>query len=405
MSRFAYEAYTREGTIVGGEIDAGSRADALQQLRSQGLVTFAVRSPLPNRRSAWRLEFAAKQVKPTARLAFVYQLAILLRASLPLDRALRLLPEQPELRKAKDIVGRIANSVSEGKTLGEALALHPELLHDHEAAMVRAAEHTGSVTEILLQIADAMRRQMELKARLKSALTYPAILLAVSLLTIMVIAGVLVPNLLPLFENSVTAPPLIIRILVSLHDNIRLLGLGAASFAASLFAAAQRLKTEERVQRGKDRLLLRLPIIGPIVEGAVTARTAAALGLLLSSGIPLLQALSVTQRICKNHAIGMAIRSASEKVASGTRLALAFEETGAMPRTACHLAAVGEEANRLDEVMMHIARMYETAVQERLERLMALLTPLLTLVLGLLVAGLIMSVMRAVLSVNDLAFR
>jgi general secretion pathway protein F len=136
-----------------------------------------------------------------------------------------------------------------------------------------------------------------------------------------------------------------------------------------------------------------------------TIRTAASMALLLKSGIPLLQSLSIVQKACRNRAIRAALGEVVESVASGERLARAFSEFSVMPQAACHMIAVGEEANRLDELMMHIAQINETAVQQRLERVMTLLTPMLTLAMGLLVAGLIMSVMNAILSVNDLVIQ
>jgi len=190
--------------------------------------------------------------------------------------------------------------VAGGKTLGEALTVHPELLHDYETAMIRAAEHTGSVADILLQLAAAMRRQIELKSRLKAALTYPLVLLLMSFLTIGMIAAVLVPNLLPLFESTRAVPPLIIRIFISLQANFGSLAIALAIFTAIAFAAVKRLKSNERMLEKKDRLLLRLPVIGTLVAGAETVRTAASLGLLLKSGIPLLQALSIVQHACKS---------------------------------------------------------------------------------------------------------
>jgi general secretion pathway protein F len=153
----------------------------------------------------------------------------------------------------------------------------------------------------------------------------------------------------------------------------------------------------------KDGILRRLPVIGPLVIQAETIRTATALGLLLKSGVALTQALSIAQKTTKNRVIQKAIAAANEKVAAGSRVARAFAECAVMPFSCCHLAAVGEEANRLDEMMLHIAQMNEAALHNRLERLMNLLTPTLTLTMGLLVAGLITAVMKAILSVNDMA--
>jgi general secretion pathway protein F len=402
MSRFMFEAFSATGAIVKGELEAGSQGEVVQQLRMRGLFAFSAQPVPRGKTSFWRLEIGRGRIKAVARLAFVYELGILLKAQLPIDHALRLLSRQPELKKLSALLESIGEAVAGGKTLGEAVTLHTELLKEHEAAMIRAAEHTGSAADMLLQIASAMRRQMELRSRLKSAISYPIILLIMSFLTIAIIATVLVPNLLPLFDGARAATPFMIRAFVAFNEHIAHLGIATAVLMAIGMGALERLKSNEKAIALKDRLLLRLPVIGSLVEGTETARTASSLGLLLKSGIPLLQALSIAQRTCKNNAVRVALGNAVERVASGARLASALSEHAVMPETACHLVSVGEEANRVDELMLHIAQMSETAVQQRLDRLMTFLTPALTLAMGLLVAALIMSVMRAILSVNDL---
>jgi general secretion pathway protein F len=408
MSRFAYQAFTAKGDVVRGQIEAPSQADALQQLRAAGLVAFqAAETKEPRKRSFWSFDFGlgSGRMTESARLAFVYELGILLRAQLPTDQALRLLLDQSELRNSASLVRSVSESVSAGKTLGEALADRTELLSEHETAIIRAAEHTGSVAETMLQLASSIRRRLELSSQIKAALTYPVILLVMSFLTIAIITTVLVPNLLPLFDGARTDPPLLIRIMLLLQDNIDLLAIALLVAVGSLWALWRRAKKNARLLAKRDWLMLRAPLFGHLIVRAEAARIASVLALLLKSGIPLLQALSVVQRACKNRAVKTAFSQVVESVASGGSLAHAFWQFSIMPQASCHLVAVGEEANRLDELLMHIAQMNEAALQQKLERLMTLLTPVLTLLMGLLVGGLIMSVMRAILSVNDLVIR
>jgi general secretion pathway protein F len=257
----------------------------------------------------------------------------------------------------------------------------------------------------MLQLASSIRRRLELSSQIKAALTYPVILLVMSFLTIAIITTVLVPNLLPLFDGARKDPPLLIRIMLLLQDNIDLLAIALLVAVGSLWALWRRAKKNARLLAKRDWLMLRAPLFGHLIVRAEAARIASVLALLLKSGIPLLQALSVVQRACKNRAVKTAFSQVVESVASGGSLAHAFWQFSIMPQASCHLVAVGEEANRLDELLMHIAQMNEAALQQKLERLMTLLTPVLTLLMGLLVGGLIMSVMRAILSVNDLVIR
>jgi general secretion pathway protein F len=253
-----------------------------------------------------------------------------------------------------------------------------------------------------MQLGLALRRQIELSSRLNSALVYPAVLLAVSLLTLAVTMTVLVPNLLPLFENSRAPMPMIIRLFLAVRDHAALIGSATGMTLMAAVAGALRLRRDEKALFIRDRILLSLPVVGPLVRSAEAARVARSLALLLKSGMPVLQALSLAQTTARNRIIRYGLAAVAEQVAAGGRIGRAFERHAVMPAASCHLAAIGEETNRLDELMGHIAHIHETAMQERLERLTALATPVLTLVMGGLVAGLIFSVMKAVLSVNDL---
>ena len=384
-----------------GELIAPSQMDALQLLRSQGLLPFeAGPSTADASRLSWRL--SSRRVTPAARLAFVHELGVLLNAQLPLDQALALLQEHPQLKCAALLVHSVSEAVSGGKTLGEALAAHPALLYEHEAAMIEAAEHSGSFAEMLMQLATAKRRQIELRTKLKVALTYPSILLVTSFLTILFMSAVLVPTLMPLFDSSRADPPLVIALLSHLNTKAAWLIPVVLLVGAVSASARQQASRNANLKRTIDRFALRLPLVGSLLLGLETSRLTAALGLLLKSGMPLLQALVIAQKSCRNSAIRAALVSAAGKVASGMRLARALGECMVMPKTACHLVLVGEETNRLGEMMLHISEMSETGVQQRLEGLLRLLTPVLTLVMGLLVGGLIVAVMRAILSVNDL---
>jgi general secretion pathway protein F len=404
MAQFAYEAFTGDGRIVRGEIAARSQSEALQQLRTQGLIAFtAAANSRLHKPKFWRAEFSrCKNIPATARLALIYELGVLLRAQLPLDQALRLLPDQPDLKKISPLIRSIHELVTAGKTLGEAMMAHPEAIPEQDAAMVRAAEHSGSIAELLLQMAASMRRQLELRARLTSALTYPAILLIMSVFTVAVIAAVLVPNLLPLFEGAGTQVPFVIRLLARLHAQFYLLAGASTIFLVLALAVAHRMRNNDQVRLLWDRMLLRLPIVGSLVAASEAARTGCSLGLLLKSGMPLLQAISLVQKVTRNGAVRAALAGSAEQIASGGRVGRAFAQHAVMPAAACHLAAIGEESNRLDEMMAHVAQMYEAALQQKIERIMTLVTPLMTLAMGLLVAGLIFSVMQAFLSVNDL---
>ncbi|MGH6875103.1 MAG: type II secretion system F family protein, partial [Aestuariivirgaceae bacterium] len=402
MKPFAYRAFREDGGIVNGEITALTQREALQRLRAQGLIAFASepRSPQASARFGLSRGVRRPAVTAAARLAFVHELGIRLSAQLPLDQALHLLAEQPDLKKISGIIVSITELIRAGKTLGEAIMTRPEFLREHEAAIIRAGEQSGSVAESLNQLASGLRREIELRSRLRTALTYPAVLLVMSVFTVAVIGLVLVPNLLPLFENSQSQPPAVIRLFVALRNQMPLVLGGTAVTLVAAAAGLLRLRRNEKALLIRDEIVLRLPVIGSLTKSAEAARIGRSLGLLLKSGMPVLQSISTAQRTVRNRSIRQALANAADQIACGGRIGQAFERFAVMPAAACHLAAIGEEANRLDEMMLHVAQINETAMQEKLERLMALATPVLTLLMGGLVAGLIISVMKAILGVN-----
>src|SRR5215208_371616 len=404
MKPYAYQAFRQDGGIVNGEITAVSQRDALQRLRAQGLIAFASepRSKQPSGRNRLFARISSPAITAAARLAFVHELGVLLSAQLPLDQALHLLAEQPDLRKISRVIISITELVQAGKTLGEAIMAQSKFLQEHEAAIIRAGEQSGSIAESLIQLGSGLRREIELRSRLQTALTYPAVLLVMSLFTVAVIALVLVPNLLPLFENSQNQPPAIIRIFAAVSHHLLPIVSGTAVLLMAGAAGWSQIKRNEKWLLARDRSFLGLPIIGSLIKSAETARIARSLGLLLNSGMPVLQAISTAQRTGRNRVIKQAMESAAEQIACGGRIGPAFKKYAVMQAASCHLAAIGEEANRLGDMMVHIALINESAMQEKLDRLMAIATPGITLLMGGLVAGLIFSVMKAILGVNDL---
>jgi general secretion pathway protein F len=401
MTTFRYQAYDPNGKVVEGFVDALSESDALNKLYGQGIVPFRAKPASSDETasslSAFRLSRASLSLGERARM--MRQLAVLLKSGITLDRALRILTLQPPTKRVKAVVTVCAEGVAAGKPLSQTLSGQQSGFLADEIGMIKAGEQTGSLAAVLEELGTMLERRQELRGRIVSALAYPAVLLVMALLSLTVIATVLIPNMMPLFEQSGAELPLIVRVITAVTAAFRdhsLLILLIALLVSLLAFYAFRQPAMKAVW---DRLLLRLPIAGD-VEVSRICRT---LATLLHSGLALQSAMSAVRDVAANSITRQQLSHAIDDVTAGVKLAEAFKVLTALDSGSRQMIAIGEETNKLEAMLMQIAINLESETTQRIERLMALLTPLLTIALGVLVGGLIMSVMRAILSVNELA--
>jgi general secretion pathway protein F len=236
-------------------------------------------------------------------------------------------------------------------------------------------------------------------------LVYPAVLIFAAIVALGVIMTVLLPTLMPIFTEAGATPPLPIRALAHLSEILvahwpAVLGAGALAIAATLWVLQ-----EPRVRGAFDHFLLRLPILGRIISQRETARFSRTLSMLTRNGVPLLDAVRTSSGVLSNRAFADAVRAAGEEIKEGATLSQPLARSGLFPELFLRLAVVGEQTGQLDTMLARVADVYEAAVQRQIQTLTTLITPVLTLVIGAIVGGLILSVMGAILSINDLALQ
>jgi type II secretory pathway component PulF len=271
--------------------------------------------------------------------------------------------------------------------------------------MIAAGEENGSLALVLDQLAKLLERRLELGHKLTSALIYPALLLVMAIGSIFVILTVLVPNIEPLFEGRDAELPAVVAALIAIEaawDDYWAIILSAlAAGIAGLFALLRRPES----RRAVDRVMLRLPVLGGLLRKSIASRISLTLATLIESGVPLERALAATINVALNETARHALDQAHEQVVTGARLSQALSASPLFDEAALRLIALGEETNRLHQMLHHIAATSEAQVVRQVERGMMLLTPILTLALGLMVGGIIMSVMQAILGINEIAVR
>jgi general secretion pathway protein F len=408
MPRFTYKAYTAQGSVAFGEIAAATREGALEALSKRGQIAFDLSEALASASVPWwqREVFGSGRLSSQNLAMFTRELASLVKAELPIDEALRIVAVQPMLpARLRQITNATLEQVLEGESLSSALSAQGRAFPEFYARLVKSGELSGSLPDVLDDLAKVLERTAETRAKVGAALVYPLVLLVAALAAIGVILAVLIPALLPVFEDAGVPPPVLIRTLAALqraaasHWQAVLAALAALALGLVMAARSNRLRLK------LDRALLRLPLIGSLIERRETARFARTLAVLTRNGVPILDTMRIAGGVLSNRAYSQAVKAAGEEIKEGGTIAGPLTRCGLFPDLFLRLTAVGEKTGHLDAMQLRIAEIYESAVERQVERLTALITPVLTLLIGGVVGGLIISVMGAIFSVNDLALK
>jgi general secretion pathway protein F len=408
MPRFSYTAYDDNGARATGVIDGETREAAIEQLFRQGRYPLElVEGGRPPALRWWEREvFASRALSRRSLALLTRELATLVKAELPVDEALRIARLQPLIpARSQQVIARVLGRVVEGASLSEALDLEGATFPAYYARVVQAGEAAGTLGQSLDELAGFLERESEFRARIGSALLYPALLLVAAAAALLVIMTVLIPTVAPLFRDAGAQPPFIIQLLLDVEETIAAHWLLALLAIAAIAAACLALARNGRWQMWRDRALLRAPVLSRLIQNGQTAIMMRTLGTLIRNGVPLLQALQIAGDVLGNRAMAAAVRTCAGEVKEGATLVGSLTRSGVFPELALRLTAVGEQTGQLDVMLERVGSIYEAALQQQLTRLTSLLTPILTMVIGVLVGGLLLSVMGAIVSVNDLALR
>jgi general secretion pathway protein F len=408
MPRFSYTAYDENGQRASGVIESDTRDAAVDSLFRQGRYPLEVVEGGRRATERWwqREVFGSRNLSRRGLALLTRELATLIKADLPVDEALRIAGLQPLMpARARQVVGAILDRVREGASLSEALDAQIGSFPAYYSRIVHAGEAAGTLGNTLDDLAGFLERSAEFRARIGSALLYPAMLLVAAAGALAIIVGVLIPTIAPLFQDAGVQPPFIIRFLVDTQEAIANNWVLALLACAGLVAGLIALSRHDSWRLARDRLLLRLPVVSELVLNSQTATMARTLGTLVRSGVPLLQALQITANALSNRAVAVAVQKSAEEVKEGGTLMNALTRAEVFPELALRLTGVGEQTGQLDVMLDRVATIYESVLQRQLMRVTGLVTPILTIVIGILVGGLLLSVMGAIFSVNELAFR
>src|SRR5262245_6304787 len=403
MPTFRYRAYGHAGDLAEGAIDAATADAATDLLWGQGLTPFWLRQNDEAATAWWRRDLLAPRPPSATDLAlFTRDFATLHTAEIPLDDALRTLGEQASSAKMRALAKKLLADVLNGATLSDAMQRQTVFPVDYISA-VRAGEIGGTLAQVFEELADLLERRSEIRARVKSALVYPAMLMALAIVSLAIVVGVLVPSIAPIFAETGRPMPAGLQVVIAAQAHLTEILVAIATLAGATLAAAAVVLNRPDLRLALDRRLLKAFGLGPFLLQQETARFTRTLGTLVRAGAPLLLAATSARAVVVTRHVAAAIDGAIDMVREGASLHHALQAADVLPAMALRMISVGEEAGKLAAMLLRIAKMFETQTQRSVDRFMTILTPLLTIVIAVLVGGLIMAVMNAILSINGLA--
>jgi general secretion pathway protein F len=407
MAFFQYKAVTPGGEVQEGVLEASSTPAAIARLQEMGLIPIraqeaaAAKGAAPAARAA-AFSFGRRKVNEEDIGVITRELATLLRAGLPLDRAFEILINLAASPRIVELLTKIRNDVRGGQSLSRALDSQRGVFSRFYINMIRAGEAGGSLPTVLVRLAEYMERAKALRDNVAASVTYPAFLAVVSVLAVVILLGVVVPRFKPIFAGAGKAVPTITQIVILAGDIMRNWGFAILIGLALLgFLMMRRLRDPE-VRYRFDRRRVTAPVVGDLFAKVEMARFSRTLGTLLSNGVTLVSALAIVRETMANAWLAEAVGNVARELKEGRGLGRPMMETGRFPMLAVHMIMVGEETGRLDEMLMQVAETYDREVEVAISRALSLLQPVMIVAMAAVIGFIIVAILYAMLSVYDL---
>jgi general secretion pathway protein F len=406
MAAYRYTALDGTGKAMRGVVEASSPAAVADRVQGQGYLLLSAEPVGAASRLAGflRADFTFRRgLSKTTLAQLTRELAIMLGAGQDVDHALRFMIDSSEDGRVKHIVTELRDRVRGGKSLAAAMAEQPKVFSRLYISLVRASEAGGTIADGLAHLAEMLERESRLASSIRSALIYPALLVTAAVCTIALLLGYVMPQFTPIFQQAGAKLPAPTQALIAAGDFVRADGLALAAVLLCIALACERVLRRAGPRMRVERLVLRLPLVGVFVRRSQAARLVRTLGTLLANGVGLVAALSIARDVLGSLFARQVVDAATIQVKSGGRLAAALAAHGFFPIQTVHLLQLGEETGTLGQMALRAAEIHDEQVRQSLQRMVALLVPAITIVMGLVVAGIVGSLLMAMLSLNDLA--
>ena len=409
MPLYSYKAAGGSGKVLSSVIEAEDETAAAALLQESGLLPIRI-WPASQKISKASGFFSTdiksffQKVSLKDVMFFTQDLTALIEAGLPLDRSLKILFEATENPKFKEIVKEILKAIEGGIDLSEAMGKYPKVFSNFYVNMVRAGEVGGVLNKVLERLGVFLETSQELKDFVKSAMIYPLFLLGVGGLSIIVLMTYVIPNFSVIFADMGDAIPWSTKILLNMSAAFRsywwvmILIVGIVAFSIS------RLLKSKKGRVRFDALKLKLPLIGDLIKKIEVGRITRTLGTLIESGVPILDAIALVKDIVDNKTIAGSMTQIYEKVKEGERLSQPLADMDIFPSLAIHMIKVGEETGNLSGMLLKVANNYDKVVKNLVKKVVSLMEPVMILLMGVVIGSIVVSMLMAIFSMNDMAF-
>ena len=408
MTVYYYKATDQNGKYVEGDISAPDYRGAVQKIRKLNYFPVKVSEGKKSSNLSGGMNLSLPILGspiPTKELmTLTQQLATLVNAGLTLDDGLSTLIKLAETGKVKSILSGIRKQVHGGSSFADALVEHPKVFSKLYVNMIRAGEAGGILGETLSRLAMFMEKSVELKNNIRSAMVYPAILTFVGGTAVIILITFVIPQFSKLFEEMGAALPLPTQIMLGISSTIinywPALILGTLGFISAFIFYIGTNKGRLRW----DEILLKLPLFGPLIRKIEVSRFSLTMATLLKSGVPILQAMGIVQSIMINRVIADSVTNLKQALKRGKGLSGPLEEAGIFPPMAVHMITVGETSGSLDEMLTKVSKTYDKEVEQSIKQVISLIEPMMILLMALIIGFIVISMLLAIFSANDISF-
>lgn len=396
MATFTYRAKSADGRLIEETIDAENERLVRNMLRERKLTIISIdrKAAVGLKTDVWATLRRFRRVSEQALTVFSRQFATMINAGLAMVRCLDILSEQTEDRKLQETLVLVRRDVEGGQSLSGALAKHPDVFSTLYVSMVRAGEMGGVLDEVLERLAGFMERDYNLKKKVKSAMTYPLVILVMAILIVFFLVTYILPTFVSLFEGMNVDLPLVTKVLITITKGAKNPAIIITFFGllvGASFAFSQYVRTPAG-RRHFDQFKLSVPVMGLLNKKVAISRFCRTLGTLLSSGVPIMQALEIVGKVSGNEVVADTVAKVRESIREGESIAGPLQESGMFPPMVTQMVAVGEETGNLDAMLSKIADFYDTEVEYLLASLTSMLEPIMILGMGGIVGFIVIAV-------------
>lgn len=403
MPLFHYRALTPDGESIEGEMEAGTQDAVISRLHEAGQIpVHMIQISEPGNFKERKKLFGTRRELTSRDVSLLTsKLSIMLHAGLPLDNALGMLADLIPPGPGRKILEKIRAAVQNGAPLSEAMQAHPDVFNRLYISTVRAGEAAGALDTVLARLADYLERSRELRETVISALIYPAILLVVALFSLAILMIYVVPQFSDLFEGMNQALPVPTAMVIAASNLLQKFWWLILVLLILISYGVKWMYRNPDTRKKIDGYLLKLPLIADLITKIEVARFSRTLGTLTANGVPLLNSLNIVRESIGNTLMREAVGNVSEQLRIGKGMSRPLSATGLFPTLAVQLIHVGEETGELDKMLNQLADIYDNEVRETVKRLLTLLEPALIIGLGIIIAVIILSILLAILGLNE----